>query len=124
MVLWVIVNATCMLVSNFDMMVRPFSRQDFCGTFHLGPVFAVCQSVVPGRMRALAAALVTLAATTVGQGFGPLAAGMLNDSLGLLYGSEAVRYSMVIGGCVSLLGAICFISATRYIRSDIAEAHA
>ena len=66
--------------------------------FHLGPIFAIAQTVARPSMRALASAIILLTATCFGQGVGPLAVGMINDALKGDYGVDAVRYSLLSAG--------------------------
>jgi len=56
--------------------------------FHLGPIFAVAQTIATTSMRALASATVLLTATCFGQGVGPFTVGYLNDLLQDPYGAR------------------------------------
>ena len=60
-------------------------------------------------MRALASAIILLAATCFGQGVGTLAVGMINDALKNDYGVNAVRYSLLSAEVATALGALLFI---------------
>jgi MFS family permease len=71
----------CMLTSNFHVMVSMLGLFSILVGFHLGPIFAVAQTIAKANMRALAAATILLTATCFGQGVGPLAVGYLNDVL-------------------------------------------
>jgi predicted MFS family arabinose efflux permease len=62
--------------------------------FHLGPTFAIVQSLVPPTIRALAAAYLILVANLFGLGLGPLAVGILSDALQPRYGGEALRHAL------------------------------
>jgi ABC-type uncharacterized transport system permease subunit len=73
-------------------------------------------------MRALAAATVLLTATCFGQGVGPLAVGYLNDVLQKTYGTQAVRYSLLIAALATVLAALLFARAAQTIRADINRA--
>jgi predicted MFS family arabinose efflux permease len=108
------VFAACMLTSSFPMMVA--------AGFHLGPIFAIAQTVARPSMRALASAIVLLTATCFGQGVGPLAVGMINDALKGSYGADAVRYSLLSAALTTMLGALLFVWAARSIRGDIKRA--
>jgi predicted MFS family arabinose efflux permease len=116
------VFAICMLAPGFSLMVAALALTSFLVGFHLGPVFAIAQTVARPSMRALASAIVLLTATCFGQGVGPLAVGMLNDVLKAGYGADAVRYSLLSAGLTSSLGALLFVWAAGSIRSDIARA--
>jgi MFS family permease len=61
-----------------------------------GPLFAVIQTLVPGRMRAMSIAIVYLFSNLIGLGFGPWAAGVLSDALVPWAGDDSLRYSMLI----------------------------
>jgi hypothetical protein len=72
-------------------MVAALALTSFLVGFHLGPIFAIAQTVARPSMRALASAIILLTATCFGQGVGPLAVGMINDALKNDYGVNAVR---------------------------------
>ncbi|MBK5656299.1 MAG: MFS transporter, partial [Rhizobium sp.] len=116
------VFALCMLTPSFTLMVATLALTSFMVGFHLGPIFAIAQTVAKPSMRALASALVLLTATCFGQGVGPLAVGMINDALKGIYGVDAVRYSLLSAAVTTTLGALLFVWAARWIRADIARA--
>jgi MFS family permease len=114
--------ALCMLTPNFATMVAALAATSFLVGFHLGPIFAIAQTVARPSMRALASALVLLTATCFGQGIGPLAVGMINDALKSDFGADAVRYSLLSAAATTMLGALLFVWAAQFIRADIARA--
>ena len=116
------VFAVCMLTQDFKTMVAALALTSFLVGFHLGPIFAIAQTVAKPSMRALASAIILLTATCFGQGVGPLAVGMLNDALKNDYGANAVRYSLLSAAVTTTLGALLFIWAARSIRNDIKRA--
>ncbi|WP_375782741.1 spinster family MFS transporter [Bradyrhizobium sp. Pha-3] len=116
------VFALCMLTQSFTLMVATLALTSFMVGFHLGPIFAIAQTVAKPSMRALASAIVLLTATCFGQGVGPLAVGMINDALKSTYGTDAVRYSLLSAAVTTTLGALLFVWAARWIRTDIARA--
>lgn len=61
-----------------------------------GPVFAMIQTLVPERMRAIAIALILLFANLIGLGLGPLAVGILSDTFRPWAGEESLRYALLI----------------------------
>jgi hypothetical protein len=73
-------------------------------------------------MRALASAIILLSATCFGQGVGPLVVGGLNDVLKADFGAQAVRYSLLSTAVTTMLGALLFVVAARWIRADIKRA--
>ena len=116
------VFAVCMLTSNFATMLAALALTSFLVGFHLGPVFAIAQTVARPSMRALASAIVLLTTTCFGQGVGPLAVGMINDALQSRHGADAVRYSLLSAAITTTLGALLFVWAAGAIRADIKRA--
>jgi predicted MFS family arabinose efflux permease len=116
------VFALCMLTSSFPIMIAALALTSFLVGFHLGPIFAIAQTVARPSMRALASAIILLTATCFGQGTGPLAVGILNDALGDNFGAGAVRYSLLSAALTTMLGALLFVWAARWIRGDIERA--
>jgi predicted MFS family arabinose efflux permease len=66
------------------------------GTMTTAPLFAVIQGLIPGHMRATAIAFVYLVANLVGLGLGPVATGALSDALLPVFGSESLRYALLL----------------------------
>ena len=60
-----------------------------------GPLFAVVQTLVPDRMRAMSIAVIYLCANLVGLGLGPLVVGALSDAYRPWAGEESLRYALV-----------------------------
>jgi predicted MFS family arabinose efflux permease len=116
------VFAVCMLTPDFKTMVAALAATSFLVGFHLGPIFAITQTVARPSMRALASAIILLTATCFGQGVGPLAVGMINDALKNDYGAGAVRYSLLSAAATTTLGALLFVWAAATIRDDIKRA--
>jgi MFS family permease len=116
------VFALCMMTPSFVTMIAALAATSFLVGFHLGPIFAIAQTVARPSMRALASALVLLTATCFGQGVGPLAVGMINDALKGAFGADAVRYSLLSAAATTTLGALLFVLGARFIRADIARA--
>jgi MFS family permease len=114
----------CMLTPNFHVMVWTLGLFSILVGFHLGPIFAVAQTIARTSMRALAAATVLLTGTCFGLGVGPLAVGYLNDVLKIAYGTEAVRYSLMLAAVTTVAASLFFLMAARSIRADIKRAAA
>jgi MFS family permease len=116
------VFALCMLTPRFDVMIAMLGLTSLLVGFHLGPIFAVAQTVARPSMRALASAIVLLTATCFGQGVGPLLVGVISDALAASVGAEAVRYALLSAAVTTMLGAMIFVLAARSIRDDIRRA--
>ncbi|MGD0847509.1 spinster family MFS transporter [Bradyrhizobium sp.] len=116
------VFAVCLLTSDFTTMVAALALTSFLVGFHLGPIFAIAQTVARPNMRALASAIILLTATCFGQGLGPLGVGIINDLLAGSSGAYAVRYSLLSASLTTMLGALFFLWAAKTIRADIVRA--
>lgn len=78
-----------------------------------GPIYAAVISMAPEGVRAVSISILVLFTGLVGQIFGPLVVGILNDALAPAYGELAIRYSLlVVAGC-TFLGGLCFFMASR-----------
>src|SRR5437773_10188026 len=87
-----------------------------------GPLFAVLQTLVPERMRAMSFALIFLFANLIGMGLGPLAAGALSDALRPWAGQESLRYALLALTPGYLWAAWHFWHASRTVTQDIRTA--
>ena len=88
-----------------------------CSTFHAGPTFAIVQSAVPPPMRALAAALLLLATSLIGFGFGPLLIGRLSDVLAATYGADSLRVALADRACAVCVGRMPLLRCGARTRS-------
>jgi MFS family permease len=89
--------------------------------FHLGPCFAMVQSLSKVRMRALASALANLLCSLIGTGLAPTLIGMTDDLLRPRYGIVSVRYSLLLAAVAPLLAAASFWGASWFVRGDLAR---
>jgi predicted MFS family arabinose efflux permease len=80
----------------------------------LGPTFALVQTLVDPRRRAVSAALLLFAANLVGYGLGPLGVGVLSDALAPRLGAESLRYAL------SGLSVVGIWAALHYARAGYA----
>ncbi|MFT5441586.1 MAG: putative MFS family arabinose efflux permease [Myxococcota bacterium] len=87
---------------------------------YLGPSIAICHSLVPPAMRALASAILFFVLNLVGLGMGPLTAGLLSDHFSVTYGDDGLRYAMLVVGAIASLGVLMFVLAARSLPRDLA----
>ena len=89
-------------------------------SIYLAPLIAVTHSLVESRMRAQASAVVFLILNLIGLGLGPLLIGILSDILAPSFGTNSLRYSMMILISTALgWGLIHFMLAARTIKKDM-----
>jgi MFS family permease len=100
-------------------MVVPAAMANAIGD---GPLFAVIQTLVPERMRAMSIALIYLVANLVGMGLGPFTIGLLSDLLRPLTGEDSLRFALV-ALCPGYLWAMWHLCrASRTVEADLARA--
>jgi MFS family permease len=85
----------------------------------IAPSHALAQSLAKPQMRAMSSAAMLLFQSLIGMGLGPLAVGLLNDTLSSRFGDAAIRYSLVIITLVSIWGAMHNLIATRTLHQDL-----
>ncbi len=95
-----------------------FAFSSFFVLAYQGPAFALGMSVVQPPMRAVATSVMVFSAALLGQIFGPLIVGVLNDALAPELGSMAVRYSMLVGAVTPVLAGIMFWLAGNRMQAD------
>ena len=84
----------------------------------LGPILSAVQHLVGPAARATAAALFLLINNLIGLGGGIYALGLLSEALTPLYGTEALRYSMLYALALYLLAALLMALAGPRLRRD------
>jgi MFS family permease len=84
----------------------------------LGPVIAAVQQLVPPTMRSTASAIFLLINNLIGLGVGPVFFGRVSDLLRPYYGTESLRYAIVIGLGFYVLSAFFFWLASRRLERD------
>jgi MFS family permease len=89
-------------------------------SFHLGPIFGLVQTLVPIRMRAIAASILLFVTNLVGMGMGPLFIGIASDSLGTAAVVNPLRWAMLITLCFTIWTIVHYLLAARTLREDLA----
>jgi predicted MFS family arabinose efflux permease len=90
------------------------------GAMYLGPTFALTQTMVRPRMRALASAILLFVLNLIGLGGGPTFVGWLSDRLEPRYGVEAIRYALLFTVAAGALWATLHYGlGARTLREDL-----
>ena len=89
------------------------------GTVYLGPAFALVQSLVTVRMRALGAAIMLFILNLFGMSIGPTMTGVLSDLYRPMYGDHSVRWALFTVGFVSLWASFHFFRAAVHLKADL-----
>lgn len=117
-----VASVPVLLLANVKLALLIFIIPAVLANMYLATTFAQVQSMVGLRMRSVASALLLLILNVIGLGLGPLVTGILSDWLSTGYGSESLRYSMlIVGVVVGPWSAIHYLMASKYIVSDLAR---
>jgi predicted MFS family arabinose efflux permease len=86
----------------------------------LGPTFAMTQTLVRVRMRAMASAVLLFIINLIGMGLGPQIVGVVSDLLQPSLGDESIRYAIlgVVATCASW-STLHYLLAARTLRQDL-----
>ena len=85
---------------------------------YLGPMVAAVQQLVPAQMRATTSACFQLINNLIGVGLGTVLFGFMSDSLGAIFGADALRWSILAGLVFYLISALLCTLAARRLRTD------
>lgn len=91
----------------------------FAGTVYLGPAFAMTQSLVPLRMRALASAILLFILNLLGLGGGPQITGILGDLYLDRFGADNMRYALLTISVVMIWAGWHFYRAGKFLEDDL-----
>jgi predicted MFS family arabinose efflux permease len=87
--------------------------------FFLGPTFALMQRLVAAEVRATSMAVVMLLCNIIGMGIGPQLVGVTSDLLAPAFGSQSLRYAMLMTSTVALWAAYHLWRVSHTVRMDI-----
>lgn len=94
----------------------------FVHALNYGSVFASVQTLVPARVRAMAAAVQLFVTNAIGLALGPLFVGIASDLLSPTLGSEqGLRMAMALVALPLAIGSLLFWLAGRRIEADEAK---
>jgi MFS family permease len=88
-------------------------------TLYYGPTYAMAQSIVSKRARAVAASLIIFAQNLIGLGLGPLFFGMLSDWFKPMAGEDSVRWVLYGAAFLGLIPAYFFWVASKHLAAEI-----
>lgn len=96
----------------------------FFATAFLGISNALVQSLVPVRMRGMAAAVKTVCLNIIGFGVGGQLVGILSDIYSTDVAGEGLKTALMIVGTANLLALILYLASARHLANDIKSARA
>ena len=113
--------AAALLVDELWLALVLYIIPAFFGGFYLAPTFALVQSLVPLRMRALASSIVLFVLNIIGLGFGPQLVGIMSDWFAADYGSDSLRMALFLLSFLNVWCGYHYFTAARTLNDDIAQ---
>jgi predicted MFS family arabinose efflux permease len=91
------------------------------GNFYQATTFAQTQTLVGLRMRSVAAAILLFVINIIGLALGPSAVGFLSDLLAPEFGTDSLRWALLICSLANLWAAFHYWQAGRHFPGDLAR---
>jgi predicted MFS family arabinose efflux permease len=107
------------LLDDFTWALVFYLPATVLGAFYLGPSFAMVQSVAPLHMRSTVSAIMLFALNLIALGLGPLAVGALSDLLNPAYGTQSLRYALMLTSLLNLWAAYHYLIAGRAFAKEV-----
>jgi predicted MFS family arabinose efflux permease len=111
------------LLSNPYWALAVFSIPILLSNFWQATVFAQTQSLVQLRMRGVASAILLFIINIIGLGAGPWMIGIVSDLLAPRYGTDSLRWSLLIFGSMGIWVAYHFYVGGKHLAADLARVH-
>ncbi|MGB1987448.1 MAG: spinster family MFS transporter [Parvibaculales bacterium] len=89
------------------------------GNFYQATTFSQTQGISELRMRAVAAGILLFIINIIGLGFGPQVVGVISDILSDRYGTESLRYALLICSLVNIWAGIHYFLGGRHLKDDL-----
>ena len=98
-----------------------YAAAGFVGSWWAAPTYVVVQALVAPGQRTLACAVLLLFMNLMGFGLGPVLVGLISDMLTPAYGTNAIRYGLLIGMVTYVAAGICYFLASRKYDEQMYE---
>ena len=107
------------LADDLTTALLAYAPISILGAFYLGPTFAMVQSSAPLHLRAMMAAILLFILNLIGLGAGPQTVGILSDLLNESFGTDSLRYALLIVSMMTFWAAGHYFAAGHYYRREI-----
>lgn len=108
-----------LLGHNTDLVLLALFPANILNSLYLGPSIAMVQSLVSPTMRAMSSAILFFILNMIGLGLGPVLVGVLSDHFASSFGSDHLRYAMLVTLALGMSGTLCFVRASRTLVDDL-----
>lgn len=99
------------LTDDFNLALAFYLPASVLGAFYLGPSFAIVQSTAPLEMRATVSAIMLFVLNFIALGFGPLMVGIASDALNPTFGTDSLRYALMLTSLINIWAAAHYVLA-------------
>ena len=106
-------------VDNWQLAIALLIVPTVLNSAYYGPAYACVQGLVRPQARAVAASLVVFGQNFIGLGLGPLAFGILSDSLTPVAGADSVRWVLFGAAWLGLIPAFFFWRASLRLNAEL-----
>lgn len=106
-------------VSDWRVAIALLIVPTILNSAYYGPAYACVQGLVRPQARAVAASLVVFGQNFIGLGLGPLAFGILSDSLAPVAGADSVRWVLYGAAWLGFIPAFFFWRASLRLNSEM-----
>jgi MFS family permease len=106
-------------VSDWRIAIALLIVPTILNSAYYGPAYACVQGLVRPQARAVAASMVVFGQNFIGLGLGPLAFGILSDTLAPVAGADSVRWVLYGAAWLGLIPAFFFWRASLRLNSEM-----
>jgi MFS family permease len=120
--LWAPLYVLSILVPTAKLALLTSILPGIMGTFWYGPIYSVAQSVVPNRIRPMAAAVMLFIINIIGLGLGPPFTGAVSDYLSApqrLGQHGGAQWALIVTAAFVIPGLLLCLAARRTIKTDL-----
>lgn len=107
------------LAEDPDLALLAFVPVNLLNVVFAPPTYTITQGLARLRMRAMASAIILFVLNLIGLGMGPTLVGILNDAFEPTYGTDAIRYSLLVLLFANGWAALHCLLAARTVRADL-----
>jgi MFS family permease len=104
------------LTSNYVVVIAAFAMKTVAHVLVNTPGYALTLSLAPPQIRGTTMAVLQVAGNLFSYGVGPQLIGSLSDALQPLVGTNSLRYSVAIFGCLNLWAMFHLLRAGHWLR--------
>ena len=110
------------LLNTYYLALSVYIIPVFLGAMYLGPTLAMTHGIVSLRMRAVASSILFFVLNLIGLGLGPFITGIISDLLVPHFGTESLRFALVIVVLAYAWSTFHYWMASRSIEEDLLHA--